>query len=82
MKTKDLDYTELTLMAKSLGMVPHTNRMGQIVKGKYTLEGYEAPVDLSACAKDEKSILLTAIQQLSNSVNESYHNGIERDFID
>lgn len=79
MKDTPRDYTKLTAIAKHCGMVPYTNRAGQIVVGKYTLKGLEAPVDLSTCAEDEKSILRTAVRQLSEQVNESYHDAIEKD---
>ncbi len=82
MKDTPRDYTKLTGIAKFCGMIPYTNRMGKIEDGKYTLEGFEAPIDLSACAEDEKSVLKTAVRQLSEEVNESYHNGIEKDLQD
>ncbi len=82
MKFRNKDYTRLTAMAKNCGMIPYMNRWGKIEEGKYTLEGLEAPIDLSACAEDEKSILRTAVRQLSEQVDESYHNAIERDLRD
>ncbi len=79
MKDTQRDYTKLTAMAKHCGIIHYTNRWGKIQEGKYTLEGFEAPIDLSACAEDEKSILRTAVRQLSEQADESYHNAIERD---
>lgn len=81
MKDTPRDYTKLTEIAKLLGIIPYINRWGQIEAGKYTLEGYDAPIDLSACAEDEKSILKTALVQLSKQVDDSYHDAIERDLI-
>ena len=82
MKNTPRDYTILTLIAKACGMVPHKDRFGTTRDGVYTLEGLEAPVDLSACAEDEKSILKTALKQLSEEVDDAEHNAIERDFQD
>ncbi len=82
MKDSPRDYTKLTAIAKFCGMIPYTDRMGKIVDGKYTLKGLEAPIDLSACAEDEKSILITALRQLSEQADEEYHRNIERDFQD
>ena len=82
MKKTNMDYTRLTAIAKNCGMIPHKNRMGVIQNGFYTLEGLEAPIDLSACAEDEKSILRTAVKQLSAQVDEAHHNAIEKDLQD
>jgi hypothetical protein len=76
--TGQRDYSILTRHAKNCGMVPYTNRFGKIEEGKYTLEGLNAPIDLSACAEDEKSILRTAVKQLSEQIDEAYHNSIEK----
>ena len=81
MKQTPIDYTRITEIAKHCGMIPYTNRYGKIEEGKYTLEGFEAPIDLSACAEDEKSILRTAVAQLSKQVDEAYQDAIERDFL-
>jgi len=78
MKYKPRDYTRLTETAKNCGMMPYKNKFGQTEKGIYTLIGLEAPVDLSACAEDEMSILRTAVKQLSEQADESYHYNIER----
>ena len=76
------DYSRLTQFAANCGMVPWHDRMGNICPGFYTLEGKQAPVDLTACAEDEKSILKTALVQLSEEVTESWHNAIEKDLQD
>ncbi len=75
----DRDYSTLTQIAKFCGLVPYVGRTGQVEAGKYTMEGLNAPVDLSACTEDEKSILKTALKQLSEQADEAYHNNIERD---
>jgi hypothetical protein len=69
MKDTPRDYTRLTAMARYCGMIPYVNSCGKTEEGKYTLEGFEAPIDLSACAEDEKSILRTAVRQLSKQAN-------------
>jgi hypothetical protein len=80
MKDTPRDYTTLTIMAKHCGLVPYKNRWGDIETGKYNLEGYPyASIDLSACVADEKSILRTAVKQLSEQVDEAYNNAIEDD---
>ncbi len=79
---KNPDYTALTQHAAHCGMVPATNRLGQVVDGFYTLKGYNAPVDLTASALDEKSIMRNALKQLSQSVDEAFHNSIESDLKD
>lgn len=76
MENEDRDYAALTEIAKHCGMVPYKNRWGEIEKGTYTTEGFEAPVDLSACKEDEKSILKTAVKQLSERLNEAYHDSL------
>jgi len=78
MKPTKRDYTILTQIAKHCGMIPYTDRFGMIKEGLYSLEGFEAPIDLSACAEDEKSILKTAVKQLSEQADEAYHNAIEK----
>lgn len=78
MKDTPRDYTKLTAIAKNCGMVEY-KKWGVIQQGIYTIEGLEAPVDLSACAEDEKSILRTALKQLSESVDNSYYEAINRD---
>ena len=79
MKDTPRDYTTLTIIAGHCGLIPYTDRYGKIVEGRYTLKGLNAPIDLSACAEDEKSILRTAVRQLSEQVDEAHHNAIERD---
>ena len=79
MKDTPRDYRILTAMAKHCGMIPYVNRLGIEQVGKYSLEGFNAPIDLSACAEDEKSILRTAVRQLSERADEAYHNSIEKD---
>ena len=79
MKDTPRDYTKLTEIAKSLGMMPHKNRWGMVEAGKYTLYNFHAPIDLSACAEDEKSILKTALRQLSERADNAYNDAIERD---
>jgi len=81
MKDTPRDYTRLTAIAKNCGFVPHTNIFGQIQPGLYTLEGLNAPIDLSACAEDVYSILRTAVRQLSELADENYHKGLENDLI-
>ncbi len=56
--------------------------MGFIEDGIYTFGHFHAPVDLSNCPLDEKSILKSAVKQLSEQADESFHNAIERDFLD
>lgn len=82
MKTSKKDYTELTKIAKKLNMVPYIDRWGKTIKGQYTLDLHNAPIDLSACDNEEKSILLAALQQLSKDVDDSFHDSIERSFMD
>ena len=82
MKTTQRDYTKMTELCEKLGMSKYTNRMGNVVDGFYTLNGMEAPVDLTACAEDETSILKTALKQLSEQCDESYHQSIEKDLAD
>lgn len=82
MKKNERNYDNLTEIAKKLNLVPHLDRFGNAVEGSYTLEGYEAPIDLSACEEDEVSILKTALEQLSKSIDDAYHMSIERDFLD
>lgn len=77
MKPTKRDYTRLTQIAKYCGLIPYTDSVGNVRKGFYTIEGLEAPVDLTACAEDEKSILKTALRQLSEQADESFHNRIE-----
>jgi len=82
MKDTPTDYEKLTAIAKHCGMVPYKNRWGISEEGKYTIDGLFAPVDLSACAEDEKSILRTALIQLSKQIDESYYDAIEKDFLE
>lgn len=82
MKKNERNYDNLTEIAKKCNLVPHTNRFGRASEGVYTLEGYEAPIDLSACAEDEISILKTALEQLSKSIDDAYHMAIESDLLD
>lgn len=77
-KDDNPDYSRLTAIAKHCGLVPYVEN-DKVIAGMYTLEGLNAPVDLSACAEDEKSILRTAVRQLSEQADDSYHRGIERD---
>ena len=76
---KNRDYTILTQIAAHCGLVPYEGREGS---GKYSIEGLYAPVDLSACAEDEKSILKTTVKQLSEQVDEHFHSGLEKNFND
>ncbi len=71
------DYTRLTDIAKSLGFVQHLELLLTPVPGFYTLNGFRAPVDLTACAEDEISIMKTAISQLSERVDADYWERIE-----
>jgi hypothetical protein len=82
MKTTNRNYLVLTHIAKRCGMIPYTDRMGKVKDGFYTLEGLDAPIDLTACAEDEQSILRTAVRQLSELADEAYHASIERDLQD
>lgn len=82
MKKTFVDYSRMTELAKKLGMVPYTNRAGVVIDGCYTMKDLEAPVDLSASAEDELSILKNAIKQLSEKADEAYHQSIERDLND
>lgn len=82
MKAQKRDYTVLTQIAEKCGLKPFVDRMGRNPEGQYSFGHLYAPVDLSACAEDEVSILKTAVEQLSKDVDESYHNSIERDFLD
>ncbi len=76
------DFTQLTIVAGHIGMVPYKDRMGHIEPGIYTLEGYYAPVDLSECVLSEKEMLKEIVKQLSEDKDESFHQGIERDLAD
>ncbi len=80
MKPRYIDYTALTAAAAKLGFVPYTNRFGTAC-GLYTMQGLQAPVDLSASATDELSILRNAVKQLSEDADESYNAGIEKDLM-
>lgn len=82
MKPKKRDYTLLSQHALNCGMIPYTNGIGIQVEGLYTLKGHHAPVDLSACAEDEKSILRTALEQLSEKIDDGFENAQERKFYD
>lgn len=82
MKPIKRNYDTLTAICKGLRFIPYTNRLGNAVEGVYTLEGLHAPVDLSACAEDETAILKEAVSQLSQSTDDLYHVGIERDLND
>lgn len=73
------DYTRMTQIALMCGLVPYVNRWGKTQEGVYTLKGLDAPIDLSACKEDEKSVLRTALQQLSERVDDSNNDTIERD---
>lgn len=79
MKYKNRDYSKLTAIAAHCGMIPFQDRFGKMAEGVYTLKGFHAPVDLSACAEDEKSILRTAVKQLAERADEAYNNAIEKD---
>ena len=82
METQEKDYTMMSILAGYCGLVPYIDRWGNIKDGVYAMAGLNAPVDLSACAEDEKSILKTAVKQLSEQIEESYQNAIERDLMD
>lgn len=83
MKEIKRDLDKMTAFAKNCGMKPYVNRMGEIEPWLYVLDGYYyASVDLSACAYDEKSILRTALKQLTEVVDENYNNFIEMDLCD
>lgn len=81
-KSLNPDYTAMTAHAKNCGLVPYTDRWGKLKEGFYTMEGLEAPVDLTACALDEKSILRTALRQLSEQSDKAHHNSVERNLRD
>lgn len=76
-KDKPIDYSMMTQIAGFCGMIPFTDRHGKVIEGQYTLKGFHAPVDLSACAEDEKSIFRTALQQLSEQADENQRNTSE-----
>lgn len=78
MNITNRDYTRMTEMAARCGMVPYI-QFNKVVPGRYTVSGLEAPVDLSACAENEKSILRTAVRQLSEEVDEIYWESIRED---
>ena len=78
MKKTPRDYRRLTAMARHCGMIPY-DRCDKIAEGTYTLKGFHVPIDLSTCAEDEKSILRTAVGQLSEQAEKSYHNTIVSD---
>lgn len=82
MKKNERNYDNLTEIAKKCNLVPYSNRFGRTFEGSYSLQGCEAPIDLSACAEDEVSILKTALEQLSKSVDDAYHSSLERDLLD
>ena len=75
------DYTKMTQIAALCGMTPYLGRNGKVEEGRYALVGKQAPVDLSACAEDKESILKTALQQLSEQVDEAWHIAVEKSFL-
>lgn len=79
MKDTPRDYTNLTAIAEYCGMTPYKDRFGILQPGEYSFKGLRAPVDLSACAEDEKSILRTAVEQLSQQIEDAYYEACERD---
>lgn len=79
---KNQDYSTMTKLAAKLGLIQYKDRMGRDIPGFYTMEDLEAPIDLTASAHNEVSILKNALRQLSETVNESYHQSIERDLND
>ena len=82
METQEKDYTSMTVIVGFCGLVPFIARWGKVIDGVYTIDGLHAPVDLSACAEDEKSILKTALRQLSERVDGFYQMDIERYTLD
>lgn len=59
MKSTLKDYVNLTIIAGFCGLLPSN------IEGKYYFQSNPSiPIDLSACAEDEKSIYRTAIEQL------------------
>lgn len=69
------DYTALTALCDKLGLVPYANGN----PAAFSILGHHAPVDLSACAVDEISILKTAVKQLSEKLDDAYCEAKERD---
>lgn len=65
MKELNKDYTNMTAIAARLGLVPYN---GILNIGLYSYKGLNAPVDLSACAENEISILKTSVSQLSEHI--------------
>jgi hypothetical protein len=79
MRSTKRDYTNMTKVAAELGLEPYSDRIGNVVRGFYTLEGLNAPIDLTASAENDVAILKNALRQLSEQVDESYHRMIEGD---
>lgn len=80
MKKGNRDYTRLTEIAAHCGLEQFIDR-GNIEEGFYTMKGLHAPVDLTACVEDEKSILRTALKQLSEKESERWNEMIGRQML-
>lgn len=71
------DYSVITEIAAKLGLVPYKN-FGKIQNGVFSYKDLHAPIDLTACANVEISILKTALQQLSIKLDDNYQDALER----
>ncbi len=71
------DFTLLDICAGHCGLVPYYEYTGAKHRGLYSLPDKQAPIDLSECAEDEKSILKAALVQLSEKVNDDFWETIE-----
>jgi hypothetical protein len=65
---KNRDYTKMTAIAVNIGFTPYFHPITGLMEGKYTYKGYKIPIDLSASAEDEKSILKNAVEQLCEQI--------------
>lgn len=69
MKPTKRNYTIMDELCSKLGLEPYNPYLGS-PKGFYSYKGFKAPVDLTACAEDEISILKTAVSQLSEKLDD------------
>lgn len=67
MKTGTRDYTNLNTVALKCGLLPYSVN-GDVIEGFYIRDGLKSPIDLTSCAEDEKSVLLTAVHQLTEQI--------------
>ena len=79
MKPTKKDYSKINTITELLGLVRYRNRFNIVQEGFYTFSDLHAPIDLTACAEDEISILKTAVRQLAKQADNTYHNSLEKD---